>query len=111
MGQPQIIAVEHAHILARGERNACVPRRRRTLIPLPVESYAVIDQVRPYTRSGVVRRTVVNDNDLEVLTRLREHGIERGANRCRSVICRNDDAERRRLLRGGIDVHETVRQA
>ena len=46
-------------------------------------------------RDGVVGRAVVDDDDFEVLTRLRQHAVDGTADSHRTVVNGDDDADLR----------------
>ena len=92
--QIDVVGIKERDIPAPREIDAEARRGTAAAIGLGAKADARIGK-RFHDRARIVARTVIAEDDLDILTALREHGTDRVAHDVGAVVNRNDHGEER----------------
>ena len=89
--QPKIVGIKKGHITTRGVTDAEITRRGDAPVHGFEPSQSAVESCQSFCRA--VRRTVIDDDELEVSKGLREHRVDGFGDERPPVIGRNNDAD------------------
>src|SRR5687767_1760521 len=105
LGVPEVVGIEKGNPIAPRERHTMIAGRRRPLVLLTNIGNGDLTGILLYDCRGVVRRSVIDDDDLRGFIRLGQNALDGFPNETFTVIGRNNDAKLRFVERCARLVH------